>query len=83
MLVGTALGMMFKSGNFLTAFAVSVVPAMFSIILIVSGQHVAQATPISDTLAHNPLGTGLVIIWASNVLVGITAAVLLVRLQRQ
>jgi lipopolysaccharide export LptBFGC system permease protein LptF len=82
-MVGAALGMMFRSGNFLNAFAVSVVPAMFSTILIVSGQHVAQATPINDTLRANPLHTGLTMIWASNVLIGVVAVGLLTRLQRQ
>ena len=42
--MGASLGMMFRSGNFLTAFAVSVVPAMFSTVLIVTGQHTAEST---------------------------------------
>ena len=38
-MVGAALGMMFKSGNFLSAFALSAVPALVCIALIVTGQH--------------------------------------------
>ncbi len=82
-LIGTPLGMMFKSGNFLTAFAVSVIPAVFSMVLIVTGQHTAQATPMPIDLAKNPLELGLSIIWFSNLAIGVTAASLLWRMQQQ
>ncbi len=82
-LVGASLGMMFRSGNFLTAFAVSVVPAMLSTVLIVTGQHTAESTPTIVTAANNPLHLGLAVIWAGNVAVGVAAAVLLLRLQRR
>jgi hypothetical protein len=36
--VGCALGMMFRSGNFLSAFAISFIPALVAITLIVAGQ---------------------------------------------
>jgi lipopolysaccharide export LptBFGC system permease protein LptF len=58
-LVGCALGMMFRSSNFLSAFAVSFVPAMFSIALIVTGQQVCSH-------AHNSMGLGLAFIWGGN-----------------
>ncbi len=82
-LVGSSLGMMFRSGNFLTAFAVSVVPAMFSTVLIVTGQHTAESTPTIVTAANDPLHLGLAVIWSGNVAVGVAAAVLLTRLQRR
>jgi lipopolysaccharide export LptBFGC system permease protein LptF len=82
-LVGAALGMMFKSGNFLTAFAVSVVPAMFSIVLIVTGQHAAESVPLWIKPDNNPLITGLTLMWSSNVVIGAAAVALLWRLQRQ
>src|SRR4051795_12172746 len=44
-MVGCALGMMFRSGNFLSAFAVSVVPALISIALVVTGQHTCENVP--------------------------------------
>jgi lipopolysaccharide export LptBFGC system permease protein LptF len=81
--VGSSLGMMFRSGNFLTAFAVSVVPAMLSTVLIVTGQHTAEGTPTLVTAANNPLHLGLAVIWTGNVVIGIAAVVLLVRLQRR
>ena len=82
-LVGSSLGMMFRSGNFLTAFAVSVVPAMLSTVLIVTGQHTAESTPDFVSAANNPLRLGLAIIWSGNVAIGIAAVVLLARLQRR
>ena len=82
-LVGSSLGMMFRSGNFLTAFAVSVIPAMLSVVLIVTGQHTAESTPDFISAANDPLRLGVAIIWSGNVVVAVAAAVLLVRLQRR
>jgi len=56
-LVGSSLGMMFRSGNFLTAFAVSVLPAMLSTVLIVTGQHTVESTPqhlVQPAQCHRP-----------------------------
>ncbi len=75
-MVGCALGMISKSGNFLSAFAVSVVPALLCITLIVTGQHVCENTPKSEML-------GLSLIWSGNVIVAMMATVLLGGLQRQ
>jgi lipopolysaccharide export LptBFGC system permease protein LptF len=75
-MVGCALGMISKSGNFLSAFAVSVVPALLCIALIVTGQHVCENTPQS-------MGMGLSLIWSGNVIVLIMAIFLLGKLQRQ
>jgi lipopolysaccharide export LptBFGC system permease protein LptF len=75
-MVGCALGMISKSGNFLSAFAVSVVPALLCIALIVTGQHVCENTPKS-------MGMGLSLIWSGNVIVLIMAVFLLGKLQRQ
>jgi lipopolysaccharide export LptBFGC system permease protein LptF len=75
-MVGCALGMISKSGNFLSAFAVSVVPALLCIALIVTGQHVCENTPQS-------MGMGLSLIWSGNVIVLIMAVFLLGKLQRQ
>ncbi len=81
--VGSSLGMMFRSGNFLTAFAVSVIPAMLSTVLIVTGQHTAEATP-TDVLTHSlPLNAGIGIMWSGNVAISIGAMILLWRLQRR
>jgi hypothetical protein len=82
-MVGCALGMMFRSGNFLSAFAVSVIPALICIALIVTGQQTAENVPRDLTRTPNPLGLGLALIWSGNAAVAILAAVLLGRLQRQ
>ncbi len=82
-LVGASLGMMFKSGNFLTAFAVSVIPAMLSVVLIVTGQHTAESTPLWIGPNNNPLMTGLTLMWSGNVVIAICAFALLWRLQRK
>jgi hypothetical protein len=83
-MVGCALGMMFRSGNFLSAFAISVVPALLSIALVVTGQHTCENVPF-PVPEHwsNPLNFGLAIIWSGNVAVLAIAAALLARLQRQ
>ncbi len=81
-LIGSSLGMMFRSGNFLTAFAVSVIPAMLSTVLIVTGQHTVEGTPIHP-LESSPVGLGTSIIWSGNVIICLAAVTLLVRLQRR
>jgi hypothetical protein len=82
-IVGCALGMMFKSGNFLTAFAISVAPALLCIALIATGQHTAEDVPWNLQNFHNGLMAGITLIWSGNVMVLILAVVLMWRLQRQ
>jgi lipopolysaccharide export LptBFGC system permease protein LptF len=82
-MVGCALCLMFRSGNFLTAFALSVVPALITIALIIAGQQTADNVPWDVTHYHNSLHLGLALIWSGNIAVAAIAAVLLVRLQRQ
>ena len=69
-LLGGALGMLTRSGNFLSAFAVSVAPAILGIMLIVTGQHVAENVPyfLSPDF-QNPLTLGVTVIWTGNLLV--------------
>lgn len=74
-LVGCALGMMFRSSNFLSAFAVSFIPAMFSIALIVTGQQICSH-------ATNSIAMGLAFIWGGNATVLALAVGLLWKLQR-
>ena len=82
-LVGAALGMLFKSGNFLTAFAISFVPALVCITLIVAGQQMCHAVPFQFESKPNPLKMGLAFIWSGNVINFLIAAVLMWRLARQ
>ena len=81
--VGAALGMMFRSGNFLSAFAISFIPALIAITLIVAGQRVAGSVPPLYPRAENPLQLGLGLIWAGNAANFVLAAGLWWRLQRQ
>jgi len=83
-LVGYGLGVVTRSGNYLNAFAVSVVPAIISIVLIVTGQHICENVPpdLNPLKFHNPLHLGLVIIWAGNVIVLGLAIVILTKLRR-
>jgi len=81
--VGSSLGMMFRSGNFLTAFAVSVIPAMLSTVLIVTGQHTVEATPKDLLLQQNNITTGISVIWSGNAVIAIGAIILFTRLQRK
>jgi lipopolysaccharide export LptBFGC system permease protein LptF len=81
--IGCALGMMFKSGNFLSAFAVSFVPALLCITLIVSGQQTADHVP-EHVLnnPNNPLNLGLSLIWSGNAIVLLMAMTLIYKLRR-
>ncbi len=83
-MVGYGLGVMFKSGNYLNAFAVSVVPAIVSIVLIVTGQHICENVPadLRPEVFKNPKDLGLFVIWTGNALVLALAVVLMVRLRR-
>jgi len=81
--VGASLGMQFKSGNFITAFAVSVIPALLCIALIVTGQHVSQNIPrVLPGSFVNPLAIGIPIIWSGNVMVAAVGSVLFWKLRR-
>ena len=82
-LVGTALGMMFKSGNFLTAFAISFVPALICITLIVAGQQICHAVPDRIDTQANPLKVGIAFIWSGNAANFLIAVGLIWKLQRQ
>ncbi|MEA2735697.1 MAG: lipopolysaccharide export system permease protein, partial [Humisphaera sp.] len=82
-IVGCCLGMMFKSGNYLTAFALSVIPALVCIALIVAGQHTCENIPWKLDNFKDPLTLGITLIWSGNALVLALATVLGWRLQRQ
>ena len=87
-MVGCALGMMFRSGNFLSAFAVSFVPALLTITLIVAGQRVSGNVPDDLKIdigkyANTPLQLGLSLIWTGNCLNFVLAVGLLGRLQKK
>lgn len=76
-IVGCALGMMFRTGNYLSAFALSVVPALLTIALITTGQH------ITESQIPGSLRLGLAMIWSGNVAALVLGAALLRHLQRQ
>lgn len=82
-IVGSALGVMFRSGNFLNAFAVSFLPALLSITLVVAGQRTADhvAYNVMDHF-HNPLSLGLCLIWSGNAIDLSLATALIWKLQR-
>jgi hypothetical protein len=82
-LVGCSLGMMFRSGNFLTAFAISFVPALLSITLIIAGQQTCGNIPWNRGPGwENPLRMGVALIWSGNVANFALAGGLLWRLWR-
>jgi len=82
-LVGATIGMMFKSGNFVSAFAVSTIPAIVAIMLIMTGQHVAESVPREISGAfHNPLNMGLTLLGSGNVAVLVTGFVIFLKLRR-
>lgn len=83
-MVGCALGILFRSGNFLNAFAASFVPALLCITLIISGQQSATHVPYTMGSAFkDPLPMALAFIWVGNAAVLVAAIYLTVRLQRR
>jgi lipopolysaccharide export LptBFGC system permease protein LptF len=84
-LVGCGLGVMFRSGNFLNAFAASFVPALLCMTLIVSGQQTATHVPypIHSLDIKDPLPMSLVFIWVGNVVTLFAAIYLTYRLQKR
>jgi lipopolysaccharide export LptBFGC system permease protein LptF len=74
--LGCSLGMISRSGNFLSAFAVSVIPALLCIALIVTGQHTCENNPKNT-------GLGLWLIWTGNIITAILAILLMNKLHRE
>jgi lipopolysaccharide export LptBFGC system permease protein LptF len=88
-MLGAGLGLLFRSGNFLTSFALSLIPAAVCIVLIVAGQQVVEdeRTP-SDALVENrelvpPSTLGLSLIWSGNAAVTLLGGTLLWRLRQR
>ncbi len=83
-MVGCALGMLFRSGNFLSAFALSVIPALLCISLIMAGQKTCENIPWNVGAGfRNPLQLGLFVIWLGNGIVLLAAVGLLGALSRR
>ena len=82
-MIGCALGMMFKSGNFLSAMALSFGPAMLCVTLIIAGQRTCGNIPTKFWQYTDPISLGITMIWSGNALVAMIAGGLLWRLQRQ
>ena len=81
--MGCCMGMIFRSGDFLTAFAVCVIPALAAITLVVAGQQLASGLPNNITSGfRNPLPFALSMIWSGNVLIGLIALDIMRRLHR-
>ena len=83
-LVGAMIGMMTRSGNFVSAFAVSVGPALIAIVLIVTGQHICESVPRVQSVHQydDPLRVGLPILWSGNAIVLALGAGLYYKLSR-
>lgn len=83
-LMGVSLGMMLRSGHFLSAFALTVGPALLCILLTTTGQHTLESIPgVLPPNWNNPFTLGIVMIWSGNVVVLIVSSFLLYRLQKQ
>lgn len=78
-MVGAVLGMQFRSGDFLSAFAVSVIPALVTITLVVGGAQTAEQ--VSESL-EDPLWLGLSLVWLGNLMSLVIAIVLFMRIRR-
>jgi lipopolysaccharide export LptBFGC system permease protein LptF len=82
-LVGATIGTLFRSGNFISAFAISTVPALMTIVLIVTGQHMCENVPhVMPANFQNPMDMGLKLVWGGNAVVAVVGSILFFRLSR-
>ncbi len=75
-LLGVALGIVFRSGHLLTAFGVSFVPAALCLITIVTGQHIAEQNDVSTN-------TGILFLWSGILAVMVVNGFIYRRLLKQ
>ncbi len=75
-LLGAALGIMFKSGHLLTAFGVSFIPAALCLITIFTGKHIAEQS-------GGNLPAGIMFLWSGIIAVAIADLVIYNRLLKQ
>ncbi|MCK5271886.1 MAG: LptF/LptG family permease, partial [Sedimentisphaerales bacterium] len=61
-LMGAALGIIFRSGHLLTAFGISFVPAALCLITIFTGKHIAEQNPENIALGIAFLWSGIVVV---------------------
>ncbi len=66
-LMGAALGIIFRSGHLLTAFGISFVPAALCLITIFTGKHIAEQNPENIVLGITFLWSGIVIVTVATI----------------
>ena len=89
-LLGSGLGLMFRSGNFLTAFTVSTLPAATCVLMIVIGQKAIEesarnfkSSEVAEFRDERTSRGGLALLWAGDAVVAVGATVLLWRLRQR
>ncbi len=75
-LLGVALGIVFRSGHLLTAFGVSFIPAALCLITIVTGQHIAEQNDVNTN-------SGILFLWSGILAVMVVNAFIYRRLLKQ
>ena len=68
-LLGAALGIVFRSGHLLTAFGLSFVPAALCLITLFTGKHIAEQNPDNMYLGVAFLWSGIMATAAANVVI--------------
>jgi len=68
-LMGVALGIIFRSSHLLTAFGVSFIPAVLCLITIFTGKHIAEQNPDDITMGIIFLWSGLFVVAGATVMV--------------
>ena len=68
-LMGAALGILFRSSHLLTAFGVSFIPAVLCLITIFTGKHIAEQNPDDITMGIVFLWSGLFVVAGATVMV--------------
>lgn len=83
--LGAALGLMFRGGQFISAFAIAAIPGSFVIIMLLMGKSMLQNTKVINTTYFHVSGEtwGLVAIWCGIVLLALANLVVYGRLARK
>jgi len=68
-LLGAALGIVFRSGHLLSAFGISFIPAGLCLIAIFTGKHIAEQSGISTTAGIAFLWSGIAVVACANLFV--------------
>ncbi|MHC4294026.1 MAG: LptF/LptG family permease [Planctomycetota bacterium] len=67
--MGAALGLMFKGGQFVSAFAISVIPAALVIVMMITGKQILHSRSVAAYLGLMTIWGGVLLLLAANFMI--------------